>query len=80
MVQTVIHMTEEQAEALRRVAAERGVSPEEVIRRGIDQYLALGEAPLPEAKWARAKAAAGRFRADVCDLSTRHDERLTESH
>lgn len=51
MSRTRVHLTEEQAERLRRVAAERGLSMAAVIREAVDQMSAAED---EEARWNRA--------------------------
>lgn len=72
MIRTQIQLTEEQAQALRRVAAQRGVSMAAVVRDLIDQ--ALGR-PV-SARAARARAAVGRFASGVGGVSREHDAEL----
>lgn len=75
MIRTQIQLTEEQAENVKRVAAERGISMAEVIREGIDRVLAdEGRAD----RWDRALAATGKFHSGLRDVSERHDEYLAE--
>jgi len=42
MIRTQVQLVPEQAEALKRAAADRGVSMAEVVREAIDRFLAAG--------------------------------------
>lgn len=72
MERTQIQLTEEQLQALRRVAAQRGISMAAVIRELIDDALS---APA-SARSARARSAVGRFSSGARTLSREHDREL----
>jgi plasmid stability protein len=74
VMRTQIELTEEQATALREIAADEGRSVEDVIRESVDSYAASHR----KDRRAAAMAVAGRFRSGVPDLGTRHDDYLTE--
>ena len=76
MVRTQIQLSEEQARALKRLAAERHVSMAELVRQGVERILAEDE--LAE-KWRRATALVGRFRDGATDVSVNHDKYLDEA-
>jgi predicted transcriptional regulator len=79
MVRTQIQLSEKQIEALRELAAQRDTSMADIIRQAVDQLiLATGAVNRAERK-RRAIAAAGRFKSDVNDLSTNHDQYLAEA-
>ncbi len=78
MVRTQIQLTETQARRLKQLAAARGRSMADLIRRSVDALLEQPEAPDAEARRARALRAAGRFRSGVPDLSSQHDRHLAE--
>jgi len=74
MVRTQIQLTEDEARALRRLAAEDSVSMSALVREAVDRLLAARRGP-PEAEVRRrAVRAAGRFRSTHEDLSERHDD------
>ena len=77
MIRTQIQLTEEQAVAAKRAAAERGISMAEVIREALDHE--LGQ-PERSDRWGRALAAVGKFRdlEGATDVSARHDDYLAE--
>jgi hypothetical protein len=74
MVRTQIQLTEDEARALRRLAAEDSVSMSALVREAVDRLLAARRGT-PEAEVRRRAArAAGRFRSAHEDLSERHDD------
>jgi len=75
MIRTQIQLTEEQARALRELAAEQGVSMAELIRRGVERVLAENN---EREKWERASAIVGRFHGGPTDVSRNHDKYLAE--
>jgi Arc/MetJ-type ribon-helix-helix transcriptional regulator len=79
MIRTQIQLTEEQARLVRQVAASRSVSMAELIRDAIEDLVAKEHRPSRDDVRRRAMDAAGRFRVDVEDLSTRHDDYLAEA-
>ncbi|MBI2844091.1 MAG: CopG family transcriptional regulator [Armatimonadetes bacterium] len=72
-------LTDRQAERLKRLAVERNVSVAQLIREAVDEILAEGYIPDREELKRRAAAAAGAFRSDRSDVSTRHDDYLAEA-
>lgn len=79
MIRTQVQLSEEQATALKRLAAERGVSMASLIRQGVDSVLASQSALSLEERWDRALAVLGKFRSDTGDVSARHDEHFAEA-
>lgn len=77
MVRTQIQVTEEQAERLRRLAAERDTSMAALIRDAVDA-LALGADP--DERRRRALAVVGGFASGTSDTSAAHDRYLAESY
>jgi hypothetical protein len=79
MRRTQIQLTEDQVKALKKIASKKQVSLAELIRQGVNTLIrSSGEIPSEELK-RRAIAAAGRFRSGKKDISTKHDEYLTEA-
>ncbi len=77
MIRTQIQLTEPQAQNLKRLAAEEGVSMAELIRRSVDQLLSSSsENELVTRE--KALALIGRWRSDR-DLSEAHDDYLAEA-
>ncbi len=79
MVKTQVHLTEQQASALKARAVAEGLSMAELVRRSVDAFLRT-RAPLShEEKKRRALDAVGQFRSGVGDLSVHHDRYLAEA-
>jgi hypothetical protein len=76
MIRTQIQLTEEQARALKDLAAQRGVSMAELIRQAAEHLLAENS---KRDKRRRALEAIGRF-PGPSDLSTNHDAYLAEDY
>jgi len=77
MIRTQIQLEERQATALRRLAAEKGVSIAELIRRAVDEALLhRGDG---QARYRRALSVLGRGRSGLTDVSRKHDEYFAES-
>lgn len=77
MIRTQIQLEERQAAALRRLAAEQGVSIAELIRRAVDESL-LHRAD-GQTRYRRAVAVLGKGRSGLTDVSRKHDEYFVES-
>jgi hypothetical protein len=79
MVRTQVQLTEEQAQAVKQMAIERGVSIAEIIRQSVDAFVRSGGRPSQAELRKRALAAAGAVRGGPPDLSERHDEYAVEA-
>jgi hypothetical protein len=79
LIRTQVQLTEHQMDALRRLSASSGRPIAELIRNGIDQYLAGIHGPTVEERIERAIQAAGRFRSGDTDVSVEHDRYLAEA-
>ena len=79
MVRTQIQLTEEQARAIKKMAASRHVSGAELIRRAIDVMIKSGPAADPEERRKRAIDIAGKFSSGKSDVSKKHDKYLTDA-
>jgi|APDOM4702015023_1054809.scaffolds.fasta_scaffold554975_1 RecA/RadA recombinase len=79
MVRTQIQLTEEQARAIKKMAASRHVSGAELIRRAIDVMIKSGPAADPEERRKRAIDIAGRFSSGKSDVSRKHDKYLADA-
>lgn len=79
MVRTQIQLSEEQTRKIKQLAAAQSVSMAAVIRQAIDALLASTDKPDLAETRARAAAVAGRFRTNIPDLATRHDDYLNDS-
>lgn len=74
MIRTQISLTEEQHEALREVAAQRGVSMSALIRDAVDEVV-LTSRTMRHRRALDALANAD-FRGGAPDISEKHDEYL----
>ncbi len=80
MIRTQIQLTQEQAQALKAIAAARQSSVAALIRESVDHLiLQSGSIDMAERR-ARAIAAAGRFHSGQSNVSTRHDHHLAEAY
>jgi predicted transcriptional regulator len=77
MIRTQISMTEEQADALRRLAAVRRRSQAALLREALDQYLA---AATDDTRYERARAVVGAFRGGAGNVAVEHDAALDEAY
>ena len=74
-----IELSEEQAQALKRIADRKGQTVPELIVSSVNAMLTF-EAPQDrEELKRRALAVSGRFRSGLTDLSTEHDRYLAEA-
>jgi hypothetical protein len=80
MVRTQIQLTEEQAQAVKKVSKEHGISTAEVIRRAIDLLLRSGVCAEEGEKRMRALNIVGRFRSGRDDISKNHDANLADAY
>jgi predicted Ser/Thr protein kinase len=80
VVRTQIQLTEQQARAVKAVAAPQGISVAEAIRRAIDVMTQSRSAIDTEERRRRALRIVGKFRSGKRDVSKRHDAYLTEAY
>jgi len=78
MIRMQVRLTPGQAEAVKQMAAERGVSMAEIIRRSVDAYVQGGAGPAPSELRKRALSIIGIAHGPT-DLSERHDDYLGEA-
>ena len=79
MVRTQVQLTENQITSLRRLSAATGRSVADLVRQGVDQYLAAKSQPDLEERKKRLLGALGKFSSGVSDVSIRHDHYLAEA-
>jgi len=79
MTRTQVQLTERQLEALRRDSAATGRSVADLVRQGVDQYLAGRSELGREERIERAIAVAGKFSSGHRDVSASHDKHLAEA-
>jgi hypothetical protein len=75
-----VQLTESQVRALKDLAADQDTSMAELIRQAVDILLQRSGKVDREEQKRRAIAAAGRFHSALTDVSTRHDEYLSEAY
>ncbi len=78
MERTQISLEPEQAERLRRIARERGVSMAHLIREAVDAAYGADAPGSREALWARAWTAVECGRSGLGDVAEDHDLYLDE--
>ncbi len=74
MVRTQIQLSEDEVEAVKKLARERSVSMAAVIRDAVDEYISRESGPSLDERWRRSLAAVGGFRSGRSDLSQTHDD------
>jgi hypothetical protein len=80
MVRTQIQLSEEQAKAIKRIAAAQGTSMAEVIRRAVNGVIIFSPAGDWNERHQRAIEIVGKFRSGKRDVSKNHDRYLTEAY
>jgi hypothetical protein len=79
MIRTQVQLTDRQLKALRHASAATGRSVADLIRQGVDQYLAGRSEIGREERIERALKVAGRFSSGRTDVSANHDRHLAEA-
>ncbi len=79
MIRTQVQLTDRQLEALRQASAATGRSVADLIRQGVDQYLAGRSELGREERIERAIGVAGKFSSGRSDVSAKHDRHLAEA-
>ena len=74
MVRTQIQLSEEESEAVKRLASQRSVSMAAIIRDAVDQYVSRESGASLDERWQRSLAAVGGLRSGRSDLSQSHDD------
>lgn len=78
MERTQISLETEQADRLRRLAQEQGVSMAHLIREAVERVYGPEAAGSSEAAWARARKAIGSGHSGRGDVARDHDRYLDE--
>jgi hypothetical protein len=79
MIRTQVQLTQRQLEALRHAASETGRSVADLVREGVDQYLASRSELGKEERIERAIGVAGTFSSGHGDVASNHDRHLAEA-
>jgi hypothetical protein len=79
MIRTQVQLTETQLQELRRASAATGKSIAELVRLGVDQYLAGRREITREERVERALRVAGKFSSGRSDVSVAHDRHLADA-
>ena len=79
VIRTQIQLTEEQAEQLRRLAAQKQRSMADLIREALDDLLVRQDSGARQDRMRRATRAFGQFRSGTGDLSRRHDAHFADA-
>jgi hypothetical protein len=77
MVRTQVQLTEEQVKALRRISSSTGQSIADLVRQGVDRFLATQSIASRQERIERAMRIAGKFSSGKPDVSTHHDDYLS---
>ncbi len=78
MIRTQIQLTEEQAAALKRLAASKNRSMADLIRESVESYMASGTPGESGPALEEALELIGRYRSGSSDLTRNHDRYLAE--
>ena len=78
MERTQISLEAEQADRLRRLARQQGVSMAHLIREAVERTYGPDAAGSTETAWARAQRAIGRGHSGQNDVARDHDRYLDE--
>ena len=79
MVRTQVRLTEEQLGALREESAATGRTVADLIRQGVDQYLAGRSRTGREERIERAIAILGKFSSGRSGVSAHHERHLAKA-
>ena len=79
MLRIQARLRSDQAEAVRRLAAGRGVPMAEIVRRSVDAFIADTEGRTEDDLRRRALSAVGSLSGGPRDLAGRHDEYAAEA-
>jgi len=79
MVRMEVRLTDEQAELLRRGAAERGVSMAALVREAVEVWATGSRGLSGEEECRRAIAAIGMIKGGPADMAARHDDYFVEA-
>jgi 16S rRNA U516 pseudouridylate synthase RsuA-like enzyme len=78
MVRTQIQLTEQQARELKSMAAARGITMAELIRKSVDLYIQTAAEPTHQEMVQKLKELAGKYTTGITDWAENHDDYLDE--
>ena len=78
MIRTQIQFTREQWEALKKLAAARGISVAEVVRQSVDQLIRSPENRGIDEYRRLSVEIVGKYQSGLADVSTNHDKYFSE--
>ncbi len=78
LVRTHVRLPEDDLIRLRRLAAVKGVSVSELVRRGVRQVLQSETGPARSELWERAGKVIGKYHSGEADIGQRHDDHLAD--
>jgi isocitrate dehydrogenase kinase/phosphatase len=79
MIRTQVQFTEEQWQALKRMAASRHVSVAEIVRQSVEMMLRSPDNRSIDEYRRLAVEIVGKYGSGLSDISTNHDRYLSES-
>lgn len=79
MIRTQVQLTDRQLKALRDASSATGRSVADLIREGVDRYLAERTEVSREERIQRAIGVAGKFSSGLSDVSAKHDRHLADA-
>jgi hypothetical protein len=80
MIRTQIQLTEDQAQALKKIATSRRVSVAKLIRQAVDTMIKSSPPVDPEERHKRAMDIVGKFHSGKHDVSVKHDAYLSDTY
>jgi hypothetical protein len=80
MIRTQIQLTENQVQALKKIAASRRVSVAKLIRQAVDSMIKSSPLVDPEERYKRAMDIVGKFHSGKHDVSEKHDTYLMDAY
>jgi hypothetical protein len=78
MIRTQVQFTQEQWQALKKIAASRHVSIAELVRQSVDQLIRSPENQKIDEYRRLAVAIVGKYKSESSDVSTNHDKYLSD--
>ena len=80
MIRMKINLREEQANAIKQIAATQRLSMAEVVRRAVDRLLTSVSSCNWNERHHRALEIVGKFRSGKSSISSKHDRYLAEAY